>query len=613
LRLLDLLDSLESVVLQPRFRFGVLLSLLSLTALDAQQQPTFRAGATLVRVDVTVVDRDGNPVTTLAAEDFEVEEDGVPQTVEACKLVSADGAPAPGDGDSLAIRSPEHAAAEAARDDVRVFLIFWDEYHINQFASAIRGREELGEFLSAAFGPTDLVALMDPLTPTDALEFTRDHDGLAQRIRKLSGRLGQYLPTRSAAEEAMMERGDVARLRTEVTLSALQSAAVHLGSIREGRKSILFISEGFPLRSEAMMMMQDVIKSANTNNTAIYTLDPRGLGAGAADVLRSLADNTGGEAIVNANEPRQALRQIVKDSSAFYLIGYTPTRAASDDGKFHEIRVKVRRPRVNVRARRGYWAPSAEDVERIAKASAAPAVPADVLQALGALSSARPERSMDFWVGTSRAADGSAQVNVAWAARGRRAAAVAEVAQAVAAVAVSIPSGTTKQTFEAPLDAQRLSFPARPGPLQVSISSRNAAGEVLEEESRAVTVPDFSANGLAISSPVVLRAQNVGEFRTLSAAADPVPFAGREFVRTDRLLIRFTRYGNPQATLSARLLSREQQVLVTLPVMPLAGSDAIYQIDLPLASVARGDYLLSIDGALNDERATALVPLRVVS
>ena len=60
---------------------------------------------------------------------------------------------------------PQHAATEAARDDVRMFVIFWDEYHIDQFGSAVRAREQLTHFVLEAFGPTDLVALMDQLTP----------------------------------------------------------------------------------------------------------------------------------------------------------------------------------------------------------------------------------------------------------------------------------------------------------------------------------------------------------------------------------------------------------------------------------------------------------------
>ena len=89
---------------------------------------------------------------------------------------------------------------------MRVFLIFWDEYSIDQFASAIRAREALTELVTTAFQPTDLVALMDQLTPTDAIRFTRDFNDLSLDVKKLRGRLGVYIPTRSAVEEAQLMR-----------------------------------------------------------------------------------------------------------------------------------------------------------------------------------------------------------------------------------------------------------------------------------------------------------------------------------------------------------------------------------------------------------------------
>ena len=106
------------------------------------QPPVFRGGTNQVRVDVTVLDRKGEPVTDLTKEDFEVREDGIPQSIDTLKLIEATGE-APADDTSLPIRSPHHAAAEAARDDIRVFVIFWDEYHIGQMAPAIRARAAL--------------------------------------------------------------------------------------------------------------------------------------------------------------------------------------------------------------------------------------------------------------------------------------------------------------------------------------------------------------------------------------------------------------------------------------------------------------------------------------
>jgi len=250
---------------------------------DQSQLPTFRTGANIVRVDVTVLDRRGQPVPALKAEDFVIEEDGVPQKVTSLKFVEANGQPT--DDLSLPIRSPEHAAAEAAREDVRVFLIFWDEYSIDQFASAIRAREALTRLLTTAFQPTDLVALMDQLTPSDAIRFTRDFNDLSLDIKKLRGRLGVYIPARSAAEEAQMQKGDPRKLRAEVTASALKSAVVYLGTLREGRKTLIFVSEGIRgLGTDSTQVLSDVVRAANESNTAIYTVDPRGLtGRGSSD------------------------------------------------------------------------------------------------------------------------------------------------------------------------------------------------------------------------------------------------------------------------------------------------------------------------------------------
>src|SRR4029450_13487852 len=122
----------------------------------------------------------------------------------------------PDDDVSLTIRSRSHAAAEAAKDNVRLFLIFWDEYHIGQMMSANRARTYLMHFVRTAFGPTDIVGFMDPLTPIDAIDFTRDRLELAEKVRHLVGRSGVYVPTRSAIEDAHLQQGDVERLRSEV-------------------------------------------------------------------------------------------------------------------------------------------------------------------------------------------------------------------------------------------------------------------------------------------------------------------------------------------------------------------------------------------------------------
>jgi hypothetical protein len=110
-----------------------------------------------------------------------------------------------------------------------------------------------------------------------------------------------------------------------------------------------------------------------------------------------------------------------------------------------------------------------------------------------------------------------------------------------------------------------------------------------------------------------LRAQTPVEFRDINASPDPAPFPGREFARTDRLLVRFAIYGDlDPAGPTVRLLSRRGRVLTALSVAPLAGRPGMYQIDLPLSFAAAGDYVVSITARRGDERVESLVALRIL-
>jgi hypothetical protein len=410
----------------------------------------------------------------------------------------------------------------------------------------------------------------------------------------------------------MLERRDIARVRSEVTLSALQSAAVHLGSIKEGRKAIIFVSEGLTgLGMDQATLIPELTQTANNNNTAIYTVDPAGLtSGGSADALRIIADSTGAEAFVNTNTPERALRQVVREASAFYLLGYASTRNPQD-GKFHKIGVKVKRSGIDVRARRGYWAPGATELEKArAEAAAAGAIPADVTRAMTVLSTVRAERFVDMWVGAERGADGQPAVTVAWSPR-----AAAGRADASRTMSVIVKGTGGDRTFEARFDAGALSFPSPAGALQLQLTVRDGAGTILDEDRRPFSVPDLSGPQLALSAPVLLRARTVADARTLSGGGQALPFAGREFNRTDHVFVRFTVYGAPasEATVSAQLTTKAGVSLLELPIAKMARPETIYQVELPLTSIARGDYLVAVAAAYGEERARALVPLRVLS
>jgi len=582
---------------------------------DQQQPtPTFRTGTDVVRVDVTVLDRKGLPHSTLTADDFEVTEDDVLQPITSFKYVAVTGHPDEGDELSLPIRSPSHAAAEAARDDVRVFLIFWDEYHIGRLQPTLQAKEYLTKFVREAFGPKDLVAFMDPLTPTEAIRFTRDRLQLTEEIRKLRGRLGEYLPARSVLEEShLYHMGDIEKLRSEVSISALKAAAVWLGSLRQGRKAIVLLSQGMRglRRDDERSLFQDLIRASNDSNAAFYSINPLGMSVNRMrwspfDMLESLAIDTGGE-YFNSNDYRRALNRVVTQSSAYYLIGYSPPQQRFD-GKYHKIKVRVKKSGLEVRARNGYWAPSVADMTRAEKAVAEAKLPPAIESALSQLPPPVSRRSIDFWVGTGVSGNGRAAVNLAWEPREQAPDQKVAIAETVSVVA----TGESGQAFDGPVDAEGVSFEASPGKLELTITARDHTGEIIDRDKRTITVPDPAAGALWITSPVVVSTRGPLEWRAAKEDPTPAPSAAREFGRNERLLVRFAVHGTNSgaATIVGRFMTRKGAPLTTLRVdtNPAGG----YEIDLPLSTIARGEFLLSIEAVHADERAEALVPLRVV-
>jgi len=574
-----------------------------------QPPPVFRTGTNQVRVDVTVTDRKGEPVRDLGKDDFEVREDGVPQAIDTIKLIEANGA-APDDDMSLPIRSRQHAYAEAARDDIRVFVIFWDEYHIGEMAPAIRARAALTDFVQAAFGPTDLVALMDQLTPSDTIEFTRDRRDLAEKVHKLRGRQGVYIPPRSAVEEAQMYRSrDIEMLRAQVTASALEATIGFLGSIKEGRKAILFVSQTIGRLGYSTMdtsnWLDSTIRSANANNVSVYSFDPRGLDVNIrpSDVLHALADQTGGRQFSN-NYPAIALREVVKNASAFYLLGYASQKNPAD-GKFHKIAVHVKRPNVDVKSRTGYYAPSSVEMEAAKKKAAENTAPPEISKALSKLvDSPHIEVAGDLWAGAAPGPDGKPRVTVVWTARD---------GSSDDSVSIRASADDGHVYFDGPLRGNRMTFDAAPGILHVRRNIVEADGSVSDRQDSTVEVPDFAGTPLAITSPAVFRASTPMQLRAIQAEPDPTPFAGRQFERTDRVIVRFAVAGAaaPDATVTATLLSRKGLALATLPLKPTAAKG--YEIDMPIGSIARGEYVIAIEASRGADQAKTLVSFRVGS
>lgn len=216
-------------------RFGVLVTaaVAALAVAGLAQTPPANA----LRVDLYAV-RDGAPVDDLRQDELQLLEDGVPQTIDSFERVAA----APG--------SPRS----------RVFVVFLDTYHttIEDEASA---RLPIVRMLDRLVDRDDLIALTTPELAAAELTFRRKADVLSDLMQAdwswaRRGRRGapgskealydQCFNSPRAADRA---RGAEmkARWREETTLEALDDLVAHLSTLREERKTVLAVSDGWQL------------------------------------------------------------------------------------------------------------------------------------------------------------------------------------------------------------------------------------------------------------------------------------------------------------------------------------------------------------------------------
>lgn len=189
------------------------------------------------------------------------------------------------------------------------------------------------------------------------------------------------------------------------TIEAIKEVVSALAGL-PGRKAILYISDGIPMVAgeemyhaidqkfqqsgssllearnyDANRRFREIVNQANTNRVTFYTLDAAGLRAptavsaeerdptvsGVVDgvyfanlqaPLQMLAEETGGKAILNSNDPTLQLVQVADDFRSYYSLGYTPSGLGT--GRYHDIKVKVKTKGLVTRHREGYRDKTAE-------------------------------------------------------------------------------------------------------------------------------------------------------------------------------------------------------------------------------------------------------------
>jgi VWFA-related protein len=369
----------------------------AVTQLPPQSAPTFRTGVRVIDLDVFVTDKDGKFVGNLTKDDFEIVEDGRQQEIQSFSYIdlplpaavpaTANGAPRP-EPDVLTNTTPQD----------RIYVIVMDSpstqrppgEHVTGLAYSVLAKRVAAQFIKESLGPGDQVAVVHTQgTFTDSQTFTSNRQLLLASIDRYGRGQSGDIDNLSAPEQVA---------RHLASFKALQDVAERLGAIGGRRKAIVWLGAqllyaiptcdsptcrtirgAYP---NILTAYRDAIGAANRNNVAIYAVDPSGLQAELGETeldrragLMVVAEDTGGQSLVNTNNFAGGFQSIVRDNSTYYILGYSPATEYRD-GKFHDVRVRVKKPGLTVRARKGYFAPSSDT-----RAASLPPLPAGVTEA----------------------------------------------------------------------------------------------------------------------------------------------------------------------------------------------------------------------------------------
>lgn len=379
---------------------------------SAQQDTTIKVQVRRVPVDVIVTDAHGQPVTDLKKEDFTLLESKVAQEITGFSVekVSADhSAVAPPPKGFLTNAS----LSGAASSDLTVIL--FDELNTS-FSDAAYARFRLEKLLKQPQLKGHPIALLVMNRDLVRLhDFTDDPESLLLAFKRHK----PFMPTLAEDEfpdlwqnssdatgpsttdlvsQAEREYRDVfgkynVLNRAEQTLASLRVLA-HTLHDRPGRKRLIWLSGGFPLTFEESGLQSTSLAGQRIRTTdvglqrsleatslaltdariSVYPIDARGLMAdpkwSASNqrigntifsptdnqaAMATLAEQTGGKFYKNRNDLDGAAVDAVNDGTYYYALTYRPTDTKWD-GKFRKIEVRVNRPGVQVRQRRGYYA-----------------------------------------------------------------------------------------------------------------------------------------------------------------------------------------------------------------------------------------------------------------
>ncbi|MGH9614543.1 MAG: VWA domain-containing protein [Bryobacteraceae bacterium] len=382
-----------------------------------QGTATFSTSTSIVVVNVSVLGRDGKPVTNLTQSDFLVYEDGKLQQLKSCELQHLDTTVLPSiPGPALKTRPPAQAGTPPASSktapattpaeprpnlqDHRLMVMLFD-FSSMQPAEQIRAINSAEKFLTTQMTASDAVSIMVFGSSLKTVQdFTTDRDLLISTLQRFhigdSSELASMADTGPDSEDQsgmfVADETEFNIFNTDRKLAALQDAARTLGQYPE-KKALVYFSSGVEKTGvDNQSQLQATINTAVRSNVAFYPIDARGLtalapgvdatqsgavgsklysGAGQRslrdsfqnqqETLYTLADDTGGKALLDSNDLTMGITQVQKDINSYYILTYSSTNQATD-GRYRRIQVKLAPKLASLRAkldyRAGYFAPT---------------------------------------------------------------------------------------------------------------------------------------------------------------------------------------------------------------------------------------------------------------
>jgi VWFA-related protein len=360
----------------------------------------------LVLVNVVARDKKGNLVKDLKKEDFTLFEDGKKQQVSTFDFENVDelatagaaeatvsGAAGPGQGALL--HDGKKAPASLDARDRRLMLLFFD-FSAMDPEQIDRSVDAAKKFVETKIQPADLIALVSLATNMRVdLDFTDDKNKLLAALSAYTSGEGQGFDNGSTgtAEGAAETSGsftpddtDFNTFSADRKLLALQSLMQALGKLPQ-KKSLIYFSNGISQSGvDNQSALRATTASAVKANVSIYSLDIRGLqafppggeaqsaslhgqsaysgasvlndlngNAASQDTLATLSSDTGGKAFFDSNDFSGVFSQVQKDSSVYYVLGFTSNNPLKD-GRFRRLKVQVNRPDLKLDFRSGYYA-----------------------------------------------------------------------------------------------------------------------------------------------------------------------------------------------------------------------------------------------------------------